>query len=69
MPDEREVETFYAYVRNMRKAQKSYFATKDYNAMLESKTFEAKVDKMIQQHDERKAYGGAGLLGQEALPF
>ncbi len=67
--DEREMETFIAYVRTMRKAQKIYFKTHDYNALVESRTFEAKVDNMIQKHDEKKAYGNQGGLFDSSLPF
>ena len=66
---EKEIETFIAYVRSMRKAQVCYFKTHDYNALVESKFFEGKVDKFIKDHDEKKAYNNQSSLFEDKLPF
>jgi hypothetical protein len=36
-------------VKSMRKAQKNYFATKNYSFLVESKHFERKVDLLLQE--------------------
>lgn len=64
--DEKEMETFIAYVRTMRKAQKIYFRTHDYNAMLDCKQYEGIVDKWIKNFDDRKV---PDLFQGEELPF
>lgn len=66
---EEELTTFVNMVRKMRKAQKVYFKTRDYNAMVESKFFEGKVDKFIKDHDEKKAYNNQSSLFEDKLPF
>lgn len=50
----------------MRKAQKVYFKTRDYNAMLDCKQYEGIVDKWIKNFDDRKV---PDLFQGEELPF
>ena len=64
---EDELVTFVALVRSMRESQKSYFKTRDYNAMLDSKRFESMVDKWISEFDKRKSC--PELFQSEELPF
>ena len=52
MPD--ELTTFVALVRSMRKSQKAYFRSKDYNTLLDSKRYEGMVDKWIEKFDRKK---------------
>lgn len=63
-----DMTTFVNLVRTMRNAQKKYFRTKDWNALMESKSAESLVDKEIQKFDERQKCG-ADLFSQDELPF
>lgn len=63
---EEELTTFVNMVRKMRKAQKVYFKTRDYNAMLDCKQYEGLVDKWIKNFDDRKV---PDLFQGEELPF
>lgn len=61
--------TFVNMVRGMRKTQKDYFRTHDYNTLLESKKLESLVDKFIKRFDERlEKERDSKVLGPE-LPF
>ena len=64
-----ELLTFVNMVRGMRKTQKDYFRTHDYNTLLESKKLEGLVDRFIKTFDERIQRERDGrALGPE-LPF
>ena len=63
-----ELTTFVNLVRNMRNAQKEYFRTKDWNALMDSKTTEGLVDRFIKGFDERQTCG-AELFDEQELPF
>ena len=61
--------TFVNMVRGMRKTQKDYFRTHDYNTLLESKKLESLVDKFIKRFDESfQKERDSKVLGPE-LPF
>ena len=64
-----DITTFVNLVRQMRKAQASYFKTKDYNAMVDSMKFEGMVDKKIKEFDEAMKYNNKDLFNQGELPF
>ena len=63
-----DLTTFVNIVRTMREEQKTYFRTKDWNALMESKESERLVDKFIRNFDERNKLG-SDLFDEETLPF
>lgn len=72
------MEQFIDLVRKMRDAQKDYFRTRDANSLAEAKTYERKVDKMLNSLSDQKGlfdgqekekrsgvgFGQQGHLGQ-----
>ena len=61
--------TFVNLVRAMRKTQREYFKTRDYNTMMESRKQESLVDRFIKNFDERiQREKDSTALGPE-LPF
>jgi len=47
-----EHKEFIELVKKMREAQKSYFRTRDYNYLSESKKLERQVDKLIEEESK-----------------
>jgi len=48
---------FVELVRTMRLAQKEYFRSRGYHALLEAKKHESAVDAVIKEHDQRIVRG------------
>ena len=63
-----DLHTFVNLVRTMRKTQKEYFKTKDWNVLHDSIENEKLVDKAIAQYDEEFAKE-KGTTSQAELPF